>query len=708
MRLLRGSFIGVKLPLLIVVVWLAAGVSTAGFPFRLGSAATQRPSATLPADAESSRVAEELEAGSEPDGLPVVLVWDAVDRTDRTGRHSRTLSESAARRALSSLPASLASSGPVTASRTGRSLLCVVTLNDPDEARLGATLERIRRAARTVPGSRVELAGPAPAQVDLTASFEGIDGRLLAITLIMVGGILMWVYRSLLMPLVVIASGVLALTLSSAALYAMQARGWVAVDGQTQGILSVLVIGATTDYGLLLLSRYREFAQSMPRAQAMRVAWAANWAPITASGATVACAMAALLFSGLPSNRSLAPAGAVAMGCCVLSALTFVPAAALLGARATPGPREPHHSRRSQRIWSYATEIVGRRTRAVWLLGLTALAGCAALAGFLAPLGVPLAQALGAQAPSVRAQSAVEAHFPAGTGSPLIILTSSSAVQEVRERIVSTKGVAEAQVIKGAAPAASRAVIQATLDSAPDSERAQQTVERVRQAASAVRSQHADVGGYPAQVHDLQKAAQDDELRVMPAVLIIVVILLAALLRSLALPLLLAGAAVANFLAALGISAVIFRLAYGSALTEPSLILFSFVFLIALGVDYNIFLMHRVREESLSAGHRSGTLRGVTATGGVISSAGVILAATFAALTVMPLRYLVQIGIIIAVGILLDTLFVRLLLLPALVLEAGPRLWWPTRLPSVRHPFRPGEVQPQTAATTSSTPLIRR
>ncbi|MER8029798.1 MMPL family transporter [Streptomyces bauhiniae] len=660
MRLFRRQFVVARLPVFVVAAWLVVAVCTAAFPGRLASEAARRPAMTLPASAESSRVAQE--AGGPAGGPPVVIVWEATS----AGR----LDKKAAQRVLGGLPRSVGSPGAVTASADGRALVCVVTLADADDARLGPSLERVRKIAGSLPDSEARLAGPAAGQADLETSFEGIDGKLLVIALAAVAAILFLVHRSVLLPLVVAASGVVALTLCSAVLYALRSRGLLTVDGQVQGILSVLVIGATTDYGLLLLARYHEHAPEMSAPAAMRTAWRASWAPITASAATVACAMVALLLSALPANHSLALAGAVAMACCVLAALTFVPAAVLLGPRAMFWPRTPHSGRSGGRGWSLVTAVVERHARPVWTVGCALLAGCAALVVLLAPGGLPLGDALTAQAPSVRAQSALAAHFPAGIGSPAVVVADGDAAR-MRQRVEKTPGVARTEVVT----TRPRTTLAATLDSAPDSERAQETIARLR-AAMAGRAQ---VGGYPAQVYDMQQAAERDRTRVLPAVLVIVLLLLLGLLRSLALPVVLVVVAVANFLAALGISAAIFDLAFGSAATEPSLVLFSFVFLIALGVDYNIFLMHRVRRESLLAGQRIGTLRGLRATGNAISSAGVVLAVTFATLTVMPLRYLAQIGIIVAVGVLLDTLFVRPFLVPAFTLDMGAWLWWPTK-----------------------------
>ncbi|MGW4226960.1 MMPL family transporter [Streptomyces bauhiniae] len=660
-----------------MAAWLVVAVCTAAFPGRLASEAAQRPATTLPASAESSRVAKE--AGGPAGGPPVVIVWEATS--------AKRLKAAAAQGVLRELPRSVGSPGTVTASADGRSLVCVVTLADADDARLGPSLERVRKTAESLPDSKARLAGPAAGQADLATSFEGIDGKLLIIALAAVAAILFLVHRSVLLPLVVAASGVVALTLCSAVLYALRGWGVLAVDGQVQGILSVLVIGATTDYGLLLLARYHEHAPEMSAPAAMWTAWRASWAPIVASAATVACAMVALLLSALPANHSLALAGAVAMACCVPAALTFVPAAVLLGPRAMFWPRGPHSGRSGGRGWTLVTSVVERHARPVWTVGCALLAGCAALAALLAPGGLPLGEALPARTPSVRAQSALAAHFPAGTGSPAVVVTGSEGAARVRQRVDETPGVAHTEVVT----TRPRTALAATLDSAPDSERAQETIARLR-AATVGRAQ---VGGYPAQVYDMQRAAERDRTRVLPAVLVIVLLLLLGLLRSLALPVVLVVLAVANFLAALGISAVIFDIAFGSTATEPSLVLFSFVFLIALGVDYNIFLMHRVRRESLLAGQRIGTLRGLRATGNAISSAGIVLAVTFATLTVMPLRYLAQIGIIVAVGVLLDTLFVRPFLVPAFTLDMGPWLWWPTKPPAEPRLGNVGEQRSQ-------------
>ncbi|MFG3134372.1 MMPL family transporter [Streptomyces tendae] len=641
----------------------------------------------VPAGVESSRVAGQLRAAGAEDGVPLVVVWEKAGQVAVPTPGFGALDRERAERSIAMLPSAAGRVQGVTVSKDGQALACVVSVSPHEGVRRG--LDAVLRAARQLEGTRVTLAGPAVAQADLDAAFDGLDTRLVAATFGVVLVILVFVYRSFVMPLVVMTSAVLALLLSGSVLAWLTARTGLRVDEQARGILSVLVVGATTDYGLLLWARFQEeWLRGDGRVAALRAAWRASWAPVTASAATVGCALVTLLLCTLPGHRVLAPAGAVAMGCCVLAALTFVPAATLLVQRQTPRPRPRPRSRsrsRSRTLHTLRTRlapvrVADRRGRVTGLAGLGLLAACAVLAPTLSPHGLPLRQAVPAGSASSQGQAALERHFPGGTGTPAVVLVDRNHKDQVRHRAAATDGVVQVSEASPGSTATGRSVLLATFDSAADSVRAQRTVDRLRLSVSAAAPGLAEVGGLPSQLHDVQTATERDTHRVIPAVLAVTGLLLLLLLRSLVLPLVLVTVAVLNFLAALGVSALVFRMLYGSTATEPSLVLFSFVFLIALGVDYNIFLMHRVREEVLGAAdHRQAMLRGLRATGGVISSAGAVLAATFASLTVLPLRYLAQIGLIVSVGVLLETLLVRLFDVPGLVISAGPRLWWPTR-----------------------------
>ncbi|MFE2147247.1 MMPL family transporter, partial [Streptomyces sp. NPDC059456] len=333
-------------------------------------------------------------------------------------------------------------------------------------------------------------------------------------------------------------------------------------------------------------------------------------------------------------------------------------------------------------------DLIGRAPRRVWASAALLLLVLAGFAPGLSARGVPLDEIFVNAAPSVEAQRTLARHFPGGSGNPAVVIAAADRVAEVRAAAERTDGVAAVTAVTaGGRPATGaplvvdgRVRLDATLDAAADSDAAKETVLRLRERVHAVPGADALVGGYTAQQSDTQQTAARDRTVIVPIVLAIILLVLVALLRSVVVPLLLVATVALNFLATLGVSALVFEHLLGFSGTDASVPLYGFVFLVALGVDYNIFLMSRVREETLALGTREGVLRGLVTTGGVITSAGVVLAATFAALMVIPLAFLVQIAFIVAFGVLLDTLVVRSLLVPALVIDIGPRAWWPSAL----------------------------
>ncbi|WP_371673385.1 MMPL family transporter [Streptomyces sp. NBC_00289] len=319
---------------------------------------------------------------------------------------------------------------------------------------------------------------------------------------------------------------------------------------------------------------------------------------------------------------------------------------------------------------------------------------------------MPLDETFVDDAPSVAAQQTLAQHFPGGSGNPAVVVANADRLDRVLATARSTKGVASAAGVTasgrpGGEPLVvdGRVRVDVTLRSAADSRAAEDTVARLRTSLHAVPDADALVGGYTAQRYDTLRTAERDRTLIVPVVLAVIFVILAGLLRSLLMPALLVATVALNFLATLGVSALVFPHVFGFTGTDPSVPLYGFVFLVALGVDYNIFLMSRVREESLRHGVRQGALRGLVTTGGVITSAGVVLAATFAALGVIPLAFLAQIAFIVAFGVLLDTLVVRSLLVPALARDIGPRAWWPGRLSRTREsPEDHDEIRDLTSA----------
>lgn len=702
----KGRTARILVPLVLLIAWLGVGGTLGPYAGKLGEVATNDQAAFLPQSAESTRVSEEQKAFSADEALPALVVWTAKDG----GRLPADASE-AATRTLASLADAGFTAGrpsPALASEDGEALEGVVPLRtDLDE--LQPVLDEIKEAAGKVPGTEAVIAGPAASQADLSDAFAGIDGLLLGVALIAVLLILLVVYRSVLLPLVIIFGAVLALGLACAVVYALAQRDVVRVDGQVQGILSILVIGAATDYALLLTARFREeLSLHGDRFTAMRLAWRQSFGPITASAATVALGLLALLLSDLTNNRALGPVGAIGIVCSVFSALTFLPAALVLLGRAAYWPARPKVTGTggSHRLWQRVADRVDRTPRKVWAITLAALVACAAFAPTLTSRGVPLDEIFVNDAPSVSAQETLSRHFPGGAGNPAVVIADAGQVDEVVAAAKKTEGVASVAPVTesgrpgGGAPRVvdGRVRIDATLQDGADSDAAKETVARLRTAVHAVDGADAVVGGYTAQQYDTQRTAEADRNLIMPVVLAIILVILIALLRSLVTPLLLVLTVALNFAATLGIASLVFTHVFGFTGTDASVPLYGFVFLVALGVDYNIFLMSRVREETALHGTREGVRRGLTTTGGVITSAGVVLAATFAALGVIPLAFLAQIAFIVAFGVLLDTLVVRSLLVPALVRDIGPASWWPGALSRRAEPAKEAAGEPRNPA----------
>ncbi|MCQ9130405.1 MMPL family transporter [Streptomyces hilarionis] len=682
-------------PVLLVAVWLGVGGVLGPYAGRLGEVATNDQAAFLPRSAESTEVVTAQRAFRQKETLPAVVLWTAGGEagSGATAAGGSAIEDrlADADRALAGLAHDRGASGavsPALLSEDGRAIEGVVPLRPDLGDDLAPTLDRIRAAAERVPGTTVRLAGPAATQADLSDAFAGIDGLLLAVALATVLVILLLVYRSVLLPLVIILGAVFALGLACAVVYALADHDVVRVDGQVQGILSILVIGAATDYALLLTARFREeLATREDRFAAMTAALRQSWGAVVASAATVALGLLALLLSDLTNNRALGPVGAIGIGCAVLSTLTFLPAVLVLLGKAAYWPARTTAPGAGRGVWRRVAGLVDRAPRRVWAVTLAVLLAGAAFAPTLASRGVPLDETFVNDAPSVAAQQTLGRHFPGGSGNPTVVVADADRLDEVLAAARKTEGVASAVGATASGRPGDEPLVvdgrvraDVTLTSAADGDAALRTVARLRASLHAVPGADALVGGYTAQRYDTLRTAERDRTLIVPVVLAIIFLILTALLRSLLMPALLVATVALNFLATLGVSALVFRHVFGFGGTDPSVPLYGFVFLVALGVDYNIFLMSRVREESLRHGVREGVLRGLVTTGGVITSAGVVLAATFAALGVIPLAFLAQIAFIVAFGVLLDTLVVRSLLVPALVRDIGARAWWPGRL----------------------------
>jgi RND superfamily putative drug exporter len=793
----------------VLVGWVALGAIGGTFQERLAEVQENDAASFLPDDVESTTVNELSEEFAGSDAFPAFLVVESQDGplTPEQLGAAEAFAES-----LPGLPVVVgerddspdrpdgdpddltvgdflaeAAPGtpavPVQPSEDGEAVFALVNLAaDPlgDALEDGADpVQAAVEAIRDADGDLGEgldsyVAGPAATVADFGEAFGGIDGLLLGVALAAVLIILVVVYRSPLLPIIVILSAVFALSAASIAVFYLADADLVQVNGQAQGILFILVVGATVDYALLLTARYREELRGHDdRFAAMRRAWRRSLEPIVASGATVILGLLCLLLSQLGSNRALGPVAGTGIVFSMLSALTFLPAMLLLplpvlvvvvtGAAAglgagllavTGGPvavgaaagalvgvaiavavgaRLVHRRRDRSRhgdaveagrwvfwpgvphvgspgtetagVWARVARAVGRRSRPTWIVVALVLAGLVAVAPTFRGDGTAQSDAFLTEVESVTGQEVLARHFPAGSDSPALVVVPQEVAQQALEVVTAREGVQAASltaVPPGGEPVVVNGLvrIEAVLSDPSDSIAAEDTVQALREDLDAV-SGDALVGGQTAIQLDVLDTSQADLVRIVPAVLLVILLVLTLLLRSVVAPLLIVAANVLSFAATIGVAAVVFNEILRFPGSDPAVVLFGFVFLVALGIDYSIFLMTRVREESGRLGARPGILVGLAVTGGVITSAGIVLAATFAALAVLPILFLAQIAFIVAFGVLLDTFVVRSLLLPALSYDIGRRIWWPHRLS--RQPQVPREAVTGPAADRADT-----
>ena len=689
------------IPAVLVVGWVAiAGVGGPTFG-RLDEVSSNDQASFLPAGAEATEAREWQRKFQDSGEVPAVVVIESGSALTPA-----QLGTAAGLKAtLEDLQLGSTVVGPVP-SQDQKAVQYIVSVAAAEPA---DAVEELRNEVRAAApdGMQIFVTGPAGLAADLTGAFAGIDGILLLVALAAVFIILLVVYRSLLLPFAVLLTSVFALCAAILLVFGMAKAGWIQLNGQSQGILSILVIGAATDYALLYVARFREALEhTANRTSAALAAWRASFAPILASGATVAIALLCLLFSDLNSNKALGPVAAAGIVCSLFASLTLLPAFAALLGRAAFWPfrprllpdeaREPELTTglEGQRgLWRATGTLVSRRPRTVWVASVLLLVAASAGILQLKANGVPQTAVILSASNAVDGQDALARHFDAGSGSPAVIVASQGKAGEVLEAVKATSGVGAAYLLaEGGAPITGapgtpaspavrdgRVLLNATLDFAADSDAAENAVAAMRTSVKSV-DPGALVGGVTATALDTNTAAQCDLATIIPFVLAVILLILMVLLRSVLAPVLLVASVVLSYAAAMGVSALVFNNILGFPGADATVPLFGFVFLVALGVDYNIFLMSRVREESLKHGTRPGILRGLGVTGGVITSAGVVLAATFAALGVIPIMFLVQLAFIVAFGVLLDTVLVRSLLVPALAYDLGRRIWWPGKL----------------------------
>jgi RND superfamily putative drug exporter len=531
-------------------------------------------------------------------------------------------------------------------------------------------------------GLDIKVGGPAGAVVDSVKIFDDLELTLVLVPVIVVALLLLLIYRSPFLLFIPLISVVVAYQVASASVYGLVEGPGLVLNSLGAGILGILCYGAGTDYALLLIARYREeLRHHADRHLAMQKAVERSAPALIASAATVALGLLCLLAADSRSTQALGPVSAITVVAALLAVTTLLPALLVIVGRWVFWPFTPRPGaaeRTTRGVWPRISALVAARPRRTWLVtSLVVALGWI----FLAGLNTPQQTMFRTPPDSVHAQELIVAHFPAGASTPVDIVAptgSAGSVVTTAEQVPGVSRIAEA------GRAGDLTEFQAILDAAPNSDEEYDIIRQLR----ADLPPDALVGGRSAINLDLDETNTRDAMVLIPLVLLVILVVLAVLLRALLAPVLLILTVVLSFGAALGISVAIFEYLLGWSGQDASLPVLSFVFLVALGVDYNIFLVSRIREEADRIGTRAGAIRGLRVTGSVITSAGLVLAATFAVLAGLPVVNVAELGFTVALGILLDTLIVRSLLVPALIIDIGPRFWWPARTRWGRAPIR--------------------
>jgi RND superfamily putative drug exporter len=697
--------------MLVVLLWfLITGVFGPLFG-KLTSVQENNNSSFLPKGAEATQASELIQtfSGKDSFNFPALVLFEGPatpQSIEAINSHLEAVGNLTLAGTSAKISDYLAPGQRITAfpSQDGKAILATVPLDgnslakvlSNDEPVLPAVVEALRDDLAPLAKANnltAYVTGPGGLLGDLFKAFGSIDSSLLLTTLGVVALILIVVYRSPILWIIPLLSSLFALSTAGGIVYLLAKNNIIDVDGQSQGILSVLVIGAATDYALLLIARYREELHLHEnRLDAMRAAYKGVWEPILASGSTVAISLLVLLFSQLTNTAGLGPIGAIGIVCAMITILTLLPALLLLFGRWIFWPRRPEFDGDDHVLsgtWSKIGTAIGRRPRRAWVITGVVLVGLALTSQTLKADGIGTVDTFTTNPESVVGQKLLLTHFPGGEGDPTQIVVSADKIDSVTAAVKNAPGVTNIEPLRdgfqlpgGAIPSVkivnNKAILNVTLNKAPDSVEAANDIPEIRRLAHEADSTSL-VGGTSAVYFDVRSANDRDNKTIIPIILLVITLILGALLRSIASALLLLGTVVLSYFATLGVCALVFNHVFGFAGGDTSFPLFAFIFLVALGIDYNIFLMTRVREESIKIGTRQGVIKGLTVTGAVITSAGIVLAATFAVLGLIPLVPLAELGFAVAFGVLLDTIIVRSILVPALVHEIGPKIWWPSK-----------------------------
>jgi RND superfamily putative drug exporter len=755
----------IAIAILVVIAWF--GVTGFFGPLfgKLTTVQENDNSAFLPDSAESTKAVKLLEsfAAGESTAFPTLVLLEGTVSTEvlqQINAHLETVPDLKLGGTDIALSEYLVAGSKITAfpAPDGTAVLASILLDGSvlgallpnKEQVLPAIVEALREDFKPFAkdlGFDSYVTGAGGIFADLFDAFGDIDSTLLLTTLGVVAFILIIVYRSPVLWFLPLLSAVFALASAGGIIYLLAKNNIIDVNGQSQGILSVLVVGAGTDYALLLISRYREeLHHNASPVAAMRAAYKGTFEPIVASGSTVALGLLVLLLSDLSGNRGLGPIGAIGVVIAVITMVTLLPALLLVPSllfgliAAAPAvvslillikgggpfllilflplliaifagykrstnstsfnfasrekipsgrwifwPRVPEFDDADAQLtgtWAKVGNLVERKPRRAWVITGLLLVVLAAFSTTLKTDGLSTTESFTGNPESVVGQKLLLNHFPGGEGDPTKVILKNELIPAVSEKLRGVAGVATVAPEANAGGIIVKdglSILNVTLTAAPDSRESRDQIPGIRDAVKSI-DESILVGGTTAVFYDTDVAARHDNRTVIPVVLLLITLILGLLLRSIVSAVLLLGTVVLSYFATLGVCALVFNHVFGFAGGDASFPLFAFIFLVALGIDYNIFLMTRVREESGKLGTRKGVIKGLTVTGSVITSAGIVLAATFGVLGILPLVFLAQLGFAVAFGVLLDTIIVRSILVPALVHEIGPKVWWPSKL----------------------------
>ena len=686
----------------VVGVWAAALIILFPLQAKLGGAEKNDAKQWLPANAESTKVIDVQSQFQSPNINTAIVVYQRASGLTAADRAKAAADARRFARLPGVGPGQV--TGPIP-SADGKAIQTILQVNLGPQGwnNTAKAADSIRAiTSSNANGLASYVTGPLGSNADNNRLFKGIDSTLLYSTVAVVVLILLITYRSPVLWLLPLLSSVVALITAEAVIYLLAAHAGLTVNAFSVGILYVLVFGASTDYALLIVARYREELRRHDRrhpamAEALRRAGPA----IIASGSTVIVALLMLSFAELGSTKGLGPVLAIGVVVGMFSMLTLLPALLVTFPRGVFWPYRPGYGSAEptyRGMWARIGWAIAPRPRRVWVTGAVVLGVLAIGLTGLKASGLTNAQNFRGHPESVTGETVLVAHFPAGVGQPVIVIGNPNAAAALRTAFAATPGIAS---VTPPTARAGHAYLEGTLTSAPDSQAAYATIDRVRTAVHAVPGADALVGGTTAVALDVQRAAAHDRNLLIPLILAVVFIILGLLLRAVVAPLILIATVVLSFAAALGVSAFFFNHVFGFGAADTAFPLYAFVFLVALGIDYNIFLMTRVREEAIRRDARHGALIALAATGGVITSAGCVLAATFAVLGTIPSTTLTEIGFTVAFGILLDTIIVRSVLVTALNLDLGHLMWWPAKLARKPDPA-PAELRRERATALTA------